>query len=137
MSQPPLRISWSAIRTHEECHQKSWLLREGKRAKVNNIRNFFPGTVVDRAMREWLDDPEHPTGGMARIISTVMTDTETEEKGHDNVVRWRNAADRNDVHEFCVTLVNRLEPILREHVLPYEYAHGKWSSTTAPAPRAT
>lgn len=122
----PLRVSWSAIRTHEECHQKSWLLRSGKRAKVSNIRNFFHGIVVDKIMREWLDQPLHTTGAMERMVSDVMAQMEAEEKDNDNIVRWRNAADREELSTFCTELVRRLEPILREHVLPYTYEHGKW-----------
>lgn len=126
MDAKPLRVSWSAIRTHEECHQKSWLLREGKRAKVNNIRNFFPGTVVDRIMREWLDNPLHTAGQMVDLVKVVMDEQEEVERASGNVVKWRNAEDYNDVRKFCTELVTRLEPILREHVLPYEYEHGKW-----------
>jgi hypothetical protein len=122
----PLRVSWSGLRSHEECHQRSFLIRDGKKAKVSNIRNFFHGTVVDSIMRRWLDDPEHTPGGMVEMVDQLMIDTETEEKEHGNIVRWRNAADRDDVRQFCTELVTRLEPILVEHVLPYTYEHGKW-----------
>jgi hypothetical protein len=122
----PLRVSWSAIRTHEECHQKSFLLRDGKRAKVNNIRNFLHGSVVDSIMRTWLDNPQHPAGLMEELVDSELATTIEKEKANDNVVRWRNAADRDELRKFCRELVHRLEPILREHVLPYPYEHGKW-----------
>lgn len=126
MDAKPLRVSWSSIRTHEECHQKSWLLRSGKRAKVNNIRNFFHGMVVDKIMRDWLDNPLHTAGDMQRLVGQVMDEQEAVERSTGNIVRWRNAADRDEVRAFCVELVSKLEPILREHVLPYRYEHGKW-----------
>jgi hypothetical protein len=121
----PLRVSWSAIRTYEECHAKSALIRDGKRAKVSNIRNFWPGTVVDQAMRVWLDSPQ-PRPAMADLIAEVMDSSQAQEKEKGNVVRFRDAGDRDFVRSFCTDLVNRLEPLLEEHVLPYPYEHGKW-----------
>lgn len=122
----PLRVSWSAIRTFEECHQKSALLRDGKRSKVTNIRNFFPGTVVDVVMRVWLDTPTFERTSMADLVPAVMNRSQDDEKERGNIVRFRNADDRAEVEKFCVELVTRLEPILDKHVLPYEHAHGKW-----------
>lgn len=122
----PLRVSWSAIRTHEECHQKSYLIRDGKKAKVSNTRNFFHGTVVDSIMRRWLDDPAHTPGSMVSMVDELMVDTEADEKSQGHVVRWRNAADRDDVRGFCTELVTRLEPLLSDLVLPHRYEHGKW-----------
>lgn len=132
----PLRVSWSAIRTHEECHQKSWLLREGKRAKVNNIRNFLHGSVVDKIMRDWLDLPLHTPGAMERMVADALDSVVEDEKQNNNVVRWRNAADREELKTFCTELVTRLEPILREEVLPHTYEHGKWFKVpmTIPGP---
>lgn len=121
----PLRVSWSAIRTYEECHQKSFLIRDGKRAKVSNIRNFWPGTVVDQVMRTWLDwDGERPA--MADLVIRHMAISQAEEKERGNIVRFRNAEDRADVQKFCTELVTRLEPILTRHVLPYPHECGKW-----------
>ena len=122
----PLRVSWSGIRAHEECHQRSYLLRAGKRAKVTNSRNFFHGIVVDKIMREWLDMPLHGTGAMERMVARVMDEMEQDEKENNNIVRWRSAVDREELATFCTELVSRLEPILREEVLPYSYEHGKW-----------
>ncbi len=122
----PLRISWSAIRTHEECRQKSYLIREGKRAKVSNIRNFFAGMVVDRIMRDWLDDPRLRSSDVGDVVTCAMAEMEDTERGKGNMVRWRDAADRQQIRDFCTELVTRLAPILDEHVLPYRYEHGKW-----------
>jgi len=122
----PLRISWSAIRAHGECHERSFLLREGKRAKVSNIRNFAAGSCVDAIMREWLNNPLHPAGGMAAMVEELLNRTIEAEKAKGNVVIWRNAQDRDDVKKFCTELVSRLEPILEKHVLPHTYKHGFW-----------
>lgn len=123
----PLRVSWSAIRTWEECHQKSALIREGKRSKVTNIRNFFPGTVVDVVMRVWLDLPANSVRPpMADLVSDVMDRSQEDEKERGNIVRFRNADDRAEVEKFCTELCARLEPILTKHVLPYPHEHGKW-----------
>lgn len=114
------------MRTHEECHQKSFLQREGKRAKVSNIRNFFAGMVVDQIMRDWLDNPLIRQGDKAALVVATMDEMEDVERGRGNMVRWRDAADRKQIRDFCVELVTRLDPILAEQVLPYRYEHGKW-----------
>lgn len=105
---------------------KAHLLRTGKRAKAQNIRQFFHGTVTDRAMRQWLslDDPQ--SGQMAEWIEQIIEREEQEAKDSgDGVVRWRSVSDRTEMTQFCVELVNRLEPLLAEHVLPYEYEPAK------------
>lgn len=90
-------------------------------------------------MRQWLDDPFHPAGGMARLVDKMMADTEATEKAAGNIVRWRDAADKQTVRDFCVELVHRLEPLLDEFVIPYQYAHGQWFKVpiTLPGPDGT
>jgi PD-(D/E)XK nuclease superfamily protein len=123
----PLRISWSAIRTHEECKERSFLVREGKRAKVTNIRNFYPGLVVDQFMREYLETPENPAlEDPAGWISSIMDESEEAERGKGNMVKYRDRADRNEVQGFCTELALRLIPILDKHVLPYTFTCGHW-----------
>lgn len=122
----PLRVSWSAIRVHGECHQKSFLMRTGKRPTVSNIRNFLHGSVVDKIMRDWLDNPLRQPGGMLDALDQAMNDVEEDAKQEGGIVRWRNAADRAELRQFCADLVTRLEPILRTHVLPYPFEAGKW-----------
>jgi hypothetical protein len=132
-----LRVSWSKIRVHEECHEKSFLKREGKRAKVTNIRNFYPGTVVDHAMRVWLDLPANSVRpAMTELVTASMDDTEAEEKTKGNHVRFRDSEDRNEVRKFCLDLVSRLEPILTQHVLPYAHECGKWFKVPLTIPDA-
>jgi PD-(D/E)XK nuclease superfamily len=115
-----LSISWSSLRAHLECRQKAFLLRSGKRSPSGNIRQFFHGTVADRIMRTWLLDPQ--PGAMPGMVRATMDEEETKarETG-DGVVRWRTPTDRAEMEEFCVELVTRLEPLLDEHVLAYDY----------------
>lgn len=122
----PLRISWSAIRAHGECHERSYLLREGKRAKVTNIRNFWPGMIVDSIMRDWLADPAIRHDDIGLLITTYMDEMENAERGKGNMIRYRDAADRNVVIDFCTELISRLAPILETQVIPFHHECGKW-----------
>lgn len=121
-----LRVSWSSLRSHEECHHRSFLLREGRRAKVTNIRNFYGGMVVDKIMRDWLDSETIRASDPRLLVTCTMDEMEDAERGKGNIVRWRDAEDRQQVKSFCVELITRLEPILEQHVLPHPYEHGKW-----------
>lgn len=122
----PLRVSWSAIRAAEECKERGHLLREGKRAKVTNIRNFWPGMVVDQFMREYLDRPELRTSGTGDWITSIMNEHETVERDKGNKIKYRDAADRESVREFCTELAGRLTVHLEKHVVPYPHECGKW-----------
>lgn len=119
-----LSISWSSLRAHEECHQKGMLLRTGKKNPTTDIRSYFHGTVVDRVMREFLSDPE--PGSMPGMVVDIMRREELAalEKG-DGVVRWKSATDKAKVTEFCIELVRRLEPLLYDLVIPYDYEDAK------------
>lgn len=122
----PLRVSWSAIRASEECKEKAHLMRAGKRAKVTNIRNFWPGMVVDQFMREYLDTPELRIESVHDWITAIMDEHETVERDKGNMIKYRDAADRQSVREFCTELASRLTIHLEKHVLPYKHEHGKW-----------
>jgi hypothetical protein len=120
MTPPILRLSWSALKTHEECRQKAFLVREGKSNQAKNLRSYYHGMVVDRIMRQWLADPQ--PGAMPGMVDEAI-DTgiaEARESG-DGVVRWKHSEDRNEVRGYCKELVTRLEPILEKLVLPYPF----------------
>ncbi len=122
MTGKTLRLSWSQMRNHEECKQKSYLLRTGKKPKTTNIRSYFHGMVVDRIMRDWLDDPHRSPGAMADMVAASLKTVEQEAKETgDGIVRWKDAQDRRDVAVFCVELCRKLEPILNALVLPYRH----------------
>ena len=120
----PLRLSWSALRVHDECHMKSRLVRQGRKNPAADIRGYFHGTVVDRIMRDWLEDPK--PGEMLSMLETYIDKCEQEAKeNEDGVVRWKHTNDRQQMTEFCAELLMRLEPILEELVIPFEYEPAK------------
>lgn len=122
MTDRPISISWSGLRAHEECHQKSHLIRSGKRSPAKNLRGYFHGMVVDRVMMDWLADPDRSPGAMAGMIDAAIdTGIEAARTDGDGIVRWRGPDDRATLRTFCVDLVTRLEPILRDLVLPYPF----------------
>lgn len=129
-----LRISWSGLRTHEECRMRGKLTRAGKKSPMQDIRMFFPGTVVDLAMRDWLNTPDHPEGGMQDQIHQIMDAEEEKVRAGDGVLKWRHAKDRDEVRSFCVELVSRLEPILRELVTPFDFEPAKRFQTRIQIP---
>lgn len=117
-----LKISWSKIRTAEECRQKAYLTSEGKKSVITDVRVFFQGNVVDRAMRQWLSMKDPPRLWMMREVDRIFNELEDEiSKDDKGVVRWRHRDDRQNVRYFCQEAVLRLEPILNQLVTPYEY----------------
>ena len=118
-----LNLSWSQLRAHEECKQKSFLLRSGHRSKAGDLRAYFHGMVVDRVMNAWLSDPDRVSGAMVGMVTAAIDETaNTAVAEGDGVVRWRHPHDRAELTEFCVELATRLEPLLSTHVLPYPFA---------------
>ncbi len=115
-----LTVSWSGLRAHEECRQRTKLVRAGHRSPVQDLRNFYHGMVVDQIMRRWLADPLHPPGGMQTMVDTYIdAEAERAQAAGEGIVRWRHAGDKDDVRQFCVELCERLEPILRDLILPH------------------
>lgn len=117
-----MRISWSQLRTHEECKQRGFLQRTGHKSVLDNQRVFFPGTVTDRVVRDWLqNDPEANLGAMPDMVESVM-DREwkiTQDEG--GTISWKNASDRAQVLTDCREAVTKIEPALLKLVVPYEY----------------
>lgn len=120
----PFKVSWSALQNWELCKQKGWLVSQRKSSAVKDSRNFFHGTVVDRIMRNWLQDPV--AGKMPLMVDDYMDSTESEsQENGDGFVKWRHKEDRKQVRDYCVELTTRLEPILLEKVVPYDYEPAK------------
>jgi hypothetical protein len=118
-----VRISWSSLKTWEECRQRGKLTREKKRAKATDVRNFFPGRVTDRVVRYWLsDDPLNNRGGMPDMVeSVVATELGDVEKNKEEIISWRHQTDRDDVIRQCIEAVKNIEPALERYVLPYTW----------------
>jgi hypothetical protein len=135
MSPRPITISWSQLRTHTECRQKSALLRAGKRNPAQNLRSYIHGMIVDHVMRAWLADPDHPAGAMVGMVTQAITDViDRARHDGDGIVRWKSATDRAEMHTFCTDLVTRLEPLLRQLVLPHSYTVGHRFKVPATVP---
>lgn len=118
-----VKISWSALRNHMECHQKSFLIRTGNKEKLENVRNYFPGTVTDRVVRDWLmNEPENNPGLMVDMVEGIV---DREEKlikdAEKGMIKWRDSKDRDLVIKKCQLAVKKIEPDLEKHVLPFEY----------------
>jgi len=117
-----LWISWSSLRTHSECKQKGHLHRQKKRASLNDVRNFFPGTITDRVVRDWLeDDPTEKQGAMPSMVDAVMEREEQNIAEGRGVLKWRDATDKARVREECITAVTKIEPVLNKFVVPFDY----------------
>lgn len=116
-----VNISWSKIRTSDECHQKAYLSNRA-RSPVQDVRNFYAGNVADRIMRNWLslDNPEEVK--MSSMVEDQMIRSLSELKENkEGIVKWRHNSDRDDTRDFCKELLVKLQPILIEYVLPYQY----------------
>lgn len=121
-----LYLSWSQLRYFSECKRKGHLMRSGKKAVASDIRGYFPGTVVDRVMRSWLEDENRQPGGMVDhpdygVAATLLREEQAAKDKADGIVRWKHPKDKREVAEFCAQLVHKLEPHLRELVLPWQF----------------
>lgn len=120
-----IKISWSSLRTHEECKQRGHLVRSKRGALLANKRGFFAGTVTDRVVRAWLkDDPASNPGVMADMVS-AMVDTERSAINDSNdergVMAWRDSNDRATLVDQCRKAVTLIEPDLMKYVVPYDF----------------
>lgn len=117
-----INVSWSQLRVHEECAQRAKLLREGHRSPAGDLRNYFPGMIVDSIMGRWLDDPDRKPGGMLVMLENAIDELVTEAAASgDGIVRWKHPGDRDEVRRFCAELLTRLEPLLERLILPYPF----------------
>lgn len=117
-----IKISWSALRSHMECKQKGYLQRSGKKATMENQRVFFPGTVTDRVVRDWLaDDPYSNPGLMPDMVETIVMREQKKIEERGKQLRWKDDKDRDNIILECQEAVRKIEPSLNKLVLPYEY----------------
>lgn len=118
----PLRISWSRLRSSEECPAKGELLAQGKKGKGSDIRMFFHGIVVDSLMRQWLSQDSPEKGWMLGNVDRILEEDEVKAKETgDGIVRWKSLDDKEELRQFCRELVVRLEAILAVECLPYDW----------------
>lgn len=113
-----LRVSWSGMLRFEECHRQDALIRSGERIGSADKRNFLAGNVVDNTMREWLDQDAPKAGDLIPRMEANLERVVSEDR-----IIWRGseATDRERVVRDCREALERLEPWLFEHVIPYPY----------------
>jgi hypothetical protein len=117
-----LRVSWSQLRTFEECKQKGQLYRSDRRPAISNSRNFFPGTVTDLVVRDWLaNDPQDHMGEMPKMVLETMKTALAEEQSRGRVVIFKHEKDWDEIYQDCIEAVTNIEPLLVQHVLPNDY----------------
>lgn len=117
-------LSWSRLRTHEECKQRAYLQRTGKRAEVDNHRNFLPGNISDRVVRDWLlDDPWNNLGGMKDMVPEYFDRSVKESKTQGGSIIWKtnDGSDQKAIVEDCIQAVTIIEDDLKRLVLPFDY----------------
>jgi PD-(D/E)XK nuclease superfamily len=113
-----LRISWSRVRSHDEC-PALYDLRKANRSALADTRNFVHGNACDIAMRRWLEMREPPPGWMAAHIEEILDECSKPSK--EGIVKWRSLNDRAEVLVFCTELVTRLEKHLNRYALPFTW----------------
>lgn len=117
-----LNISWSGIRTHEECKQKGYLKRQRKSATLENTRNYFPGNITDRVVRDWLlNDPRNNPGIMPDMVDSIIDREKAKIEAEGGVMKWRDSKDREKVREDCIEAVTKIEPALQKLVVPFRF----------------
>lgn len=115
-----LRISWSALREHETCHERSFHHRQKSRAKMRDQRVFFPGTVTDRVVRDWLVSDPSP-GLMPDMVAEVIDREWKTIQDEGGTIAWKDPGDRKQVLADCREAVTKIEPALLKFVVPYDY----------------
>ncbi len=118
-----IRLSWSGLRTHEECKQRSHLARTHKLATLDNKRGYFPGSVTDRVVRRWLEeDPQSNIGTMPSLVEETMAKVKQEWiEEEQGVVRMKDSGDKAKIIAECSEAVAKIEPYLLKYVVPYDY----------------
>jgi CRISPR/Cas system-associated exonuclease Cas4 (RecB family) len=118
----PIILSWSGLLRWEKCRQQELLVLKHKTSPLTNGRNFIQGTLADRCMRWWLEDPERKPGGMIDYLEQAWNENTGENA--ERRIEWKGvpAHDQARVKEFVKNALVDLEPILYEKVLPYSFA---------------
>lgn len=117
-----LWVSWSSLKTHETCRMRGQLQRAGKKGVLQNTRVFFPGTVVDRVVRDWLiGDPEKNLGLMPSMVEAIMDREKIQIEDSGGSMQWKNKDDHDEVLKDCVEAVTKIEHSLIQEVLPYDW----------------
>jgi hypothetical protein len=119
---------------YESCRQSVGLMMQGHQRKGDG-RNFLPGTVADRAMRAYLEQPGGPVRGTILDPVDSLLEKYTADDA-EYVIRWRGdkTSDYRKVREVVIKVLTNLEPLLWEHVIPFAYEPELRFSTTIGVP---
>lgn len=112
-----VRLSWSSLRSWRECKQRVKLQRAGKRSKVEDARGYLPGTISDRVVRDWLQNPDRKPGEMVSMIPGQLEKSVSEASR----VKWKSEDDKQRVIQDCIEAVTTVEPQLMKYVVPFEH----------------
>lgn len=112
-----VRLSWSSLRSWKECKMRVKLQRAGKRSKVEDARGYLPGTISDRVVRDWLQDPDRQPGQMEKMIPAQLEKSVAEASR----VKWKSLDDKQRVIQDCIEAVTIVEPQLLKFVTPFEH----------------
>lgn len=102
------------------CHERSYHMRQGRRATIENQRVFFPGTVTDRVVRDWLVNDPSP-GLMPDMVESVIEREWKAILDEGGAISWKSASDKKQVIADCREAVTKIEPHLMRLVVPFEY----------------
>lgn len=117
-----IRLSWSQLRTADECKQKRFLTVQGARKETRDQRLFLPGNVTDRVVRAWLKDKDRQPGQMPDMVSATLDAVREEILKKGERVAWkRDLSDRKNIERDCIEAVTNIEPTLLQHVTPFEF----------------
>lgn len=120
MSEDIISVSWSKLKTWSHCHQKAWLQSSHKKSPSFNTRVFIRGTVTDRILRDWIQNPDREANVMPGMVDEFVELCQQEQKDQGTgIVRWKHANDKDEVIVWCKELLRRVEPIMQELVTPY------------------
>jgi hypothetical protein len=115
-----VRISWSALKVQEECSEKGFHRRAGAFAKQNDQRVYFPGTVLDRVVRDWLNNGHEPDT-MPDMVAPIIDREWRVIQDEGGTLAWKNAADKKEVQASVIEAVKKIQPALQRFVLPFDY----------------
>lgn len=117
-----IRVSWSQLRTHEECKQKRYLHVQKSGMAAKNQRLFLPGNVTDRVVRNWLQNaPMDHIGEMPSMVEPMLDSFRTEILDRGERTVWKGLGDRAQIVRDCVEAVTKIEPALLKYVVPYNF----------------
>lgn len=117
-----MSVSWSRLKAYESCRQQVLRRREGKSSfSPFQGRIFLPGTIADRCMRVFLELPDPQPGQILDSLDEMFEKYAFSDEQY--VIKWKGnpLADQKKVKEDVRYILENLEPLLWDLVIPYGY----------------